>query len=121
MNIKKLLKGLPDYQVKNENGKLTYPKTDGVIALKAGALWSGIDPSYGVDETIYQNVCLWYDHTLKIMKGHDVRHCKWKFDGQFWIHSKLPKVYDLTKGEQPITGIEITGVNKVTEIEVGND
>lgn len=86
MNIKKILKGMPKYQIKNDHGVLTYPENDGVIELKARALWLGVDPSYGVDETMYKNVCLWYDHTLRAMKGHDVRNCKWTFDGQIWRH-----------------------------------
>lgn len=100
--------------------EVTAVKIDSPIQPRVGYpnLWAA--PGYGFDEEMYKNVCLWYDHTLRAMKGHDVRHCKWSFDGQIWKHNKLPKVYDLTKGEQPITGIELTGANKVTEIEVGN-
>lgn len=47
-------------------------------------LWAA--PGYAFDEEMYKNVCLWYDGTLRAMKGHDVRNCKWKFDGQIWRH-----------------------------------
>lgn len=59
-----------------------------------------------------RNMCIWWDGTMRPMKGH-MGNCRWKFDGYFWVHNPLPKIYDLTKGEQPIDGINITGVNKI--------
>lgn len=82
MNIKKILKGIPDYQVKNDHGVLTYPKTDGVIDLHERNLWY---PAKALQEVEYVNICIWYDFTLKPMKGHN-GNCRWKFDGQIWRH-----------------------------------
>lgn len=104
-----------------------FPKKDGFVTL-------GTQPQLmNILETRAENVCRWYDGTLRARKGHH-GDCTWKFDGSiFWhdivIHRdgaefakpRPPKVYDLEKGEQPITGIEITGVSKITEYEVGNE
>lgn len=32
-----------------------------------------------------KNICLWYDGTLRPMRGH-VAKCSWNFDGQIWWH-----------------------------------
>jgi hypothetical protein len=42
-------------------------------------------PSRSLQETEYINICIWYDFTLKPMKGHN-GNCRWKFDGQIWRH-----------------------------------
>lgn len=36
-------------------------------------------------ETHVENMCLWYDGTLKPMRGHTA-DCKWRFDGFIWEH-----------------------------------
>ena len=35
--------------------------------------------------TTYQNICTWYDGTLRPAKGHN-GGCRWRFDGQVWFH-----------------------------------
>lgn len=57
------------------------------LTLKPGPIWSGIDPAKGPDMTVYQNVCVWWDGTLRPGRGHS-GNCKWRFDGQFHIHLK---------------------------------
>jgi len=112
------------------------------LYFKPGKIWSGIDPSDGIKtigvhpqlmnilQTTAENVCRWHDGTLRPRKGH-YGDCHWKFDGSiFWhdivirregfVSPRPPKIYDIEKGEQPINGIKLTGVNKVTEYEVDN-
>ena len=33
-----------------------------------------------------QNICLWYDGTVKPKLGHRA-NCKWKYDGQVFYHA----------------------------------
>lgn len=56
-----------------------------IVELKPGTVWSEVDPAYGMDKIIYQNICIWYDGTLKIMRGHH-GDCKWQFDEMVWKH-----------------------------------
>lgn len=39
----------------------------------------------GTMTTVAKNICLWYDGTLRPMKGH-IAKCRWHFDGQVWWH-----------------------------------
>lgn len=32
-----------------------------------------------------KNICLWYDGTLRPMRGHKAK-CRWQFDGAIWWH-----------------------------------
>lgn len=38
-----------------------------------------------------ENVCLWWDGTLKPQKGHNAT-CSWLFDGQIYYHTKLEEM-----------------------------
>lgn len=33
-----------------------------------------------------KNVCIWYDGTLRALRGHN-GNCSWTFDGQVWYHN----------------------------------
>lgn len=108
------------------------PFEDVLFFHKEGFKITGVQPNVmNILTTYVENVCIWYDGTARPRKGHH-GDCTWKFDGQIYWHDivivrhgfvspRPPKIYDIEKGEQPITGIKITGVNKVIEYEVGNE
>ena len=60
-------------------GVMFYPKRDGFKMLAA-------QPNIqNILTTTLTNICVWYDGTMRPMRGHD-GSCQWKFDGQIWSH-----------------------------------
>lgn len=58
---------------------LYYPEMDGFKSI-------GVQPQFlNILTTTGENMCTWYDGTMRSMFGHDGT-CQWRFDGQFWIH-----------------------------------
>ena len=39
------------------------------------------------------NICIWHDGTVRPRKGCD-GHCKWRYDGQVFIHTNRPAERD---------------------------
>lgn len=97
MNLKRILKNLPpepyiatDGYIPPRPPQVFFPEpprmivpTKGIepIRLRESNLWY---PAAKADfEGI--NICIWYDRTLRPMRGHKA-NCQWKFDGQIWWH-----------------------------------
>lgn len=64
-----------------DNGEFVeFPKIDGYHEI-------GKQPNVMnvLETTEARNMCMWYDGTIKPMRGHQGA-CGWKFDGQIWRH-----------------------------------
>jgi hypothetical protein len=101
LDLKKILKGLPkepyiatDGYIPPRPPRIIFPTepspfgdpknvevAEQTLTLKQGNLWY---PEAAQQPLEINNICLWYDGTLRPGRGHS--NCKWTFDGQIWRH-----------------------------------